>query len=410
LVSEGLIKKLVIQPKDRVKSFEKWENNLMKEFRYSTFSDPRIFGINISYGFIKRYRSSFNELARIYHYRADKKKVKEILMFKETVIPKDNIPIPWDDLKELYEDGELKILYDFAGLNFKEIDELDEMLKDVIETSWEPAALDTPYYYYRIGEFYLDKKEFSTSRQYIEEYLKYEPKEKRAVASLMYIEFEKNNYSKALELANELLEDDPENVILNYHLGQHYTSQKDYAKASNFFDKVLYVNDHDYDTYNSYGLLHLYQNHYQQALTNFEKVLEYSPSYSMNRKYAIENIAETYKAMGDNEKSIQVYYELIETDPTMCLAYSKLSILYNMQNQVSLSDNLLQIAKDNMWEDSYGQIGLACYYSHIGDTKTAIDYLKTAIEMGYSDYSWLEFDPDLENVRNTDEFWEIINE
>ena len=62
-----------------------------------------------------------------------------------------------------------------------------------------------------------------------------------------------------------------------------------------------------------------------------------------------------------------------------------------------------------MWEDSYGQIGLACYYSHIGDTKMSLNYLKTAVEMGFWNFSWLEFDPDLENVRNTDEFWEIIN-
>lgn len=410
LVSEGLIKKLVIQPKDRVISFEKWENNLMKKFRYSIFSDPRIFGTNISYGFINRYRSSFNDLAKIYHYRANKKKVKEILKYKDTVIPKDNIAIPWDDLKDSYEDGEIQILYDFAGLKFKEFDELDEMLKEIIETSWEPAAIDTPYYYYRIGEFYLDKKEFSKSKHYIEEYLKYEPKDKQATAALMFIEFENNNYSKALELANELLEDDPENVILNSHLGQHYTSQKDYKKASKYFDKVLYVDNQDYDTYNSYGLLHLYQNQYDQALNNFVKVLEYSPSYAINRKYALENIAETYKAMGDIDKSIEFYYELIESDPTICLAYSKLSILYNIKSQETLSDNLLQIAKDNMWEDSYGQIGLACYYSHIGDTKTALDYLETAVEMGFSDFSWLVFDPDLENIRNTDEFWEIINE
>ena len=80
----------------------------MKEYRYSIFSDPRIFGINISYGFINRYRSSFNELAKIYHYRANKGKVKEILNFKDTVIPKENIPIPWDDITEMYKDGELK--------------------------------------------------------------------------------------------------------------------------------------------------------------------------------------------------------------------------------------------------------------------------------------------------------------
>ena len=81
------------------------------------------------------------------------------MKFKDTVIPKDNIPIPWDNLMEMYEDGELKQLYDFAGLYFKEFDELDEISEEIIETSWESAALDTPYYYFKIGKFYFDKKD-----------------------------------------------------------------------------------------------------------------------------------------------------------------------------------------------------------------------------------------------------------
>ena len=282
------------------------------------------------------------------------------------------------------------------------------MSKEIIETSWKPAALDTPYYYFKIGDFYLNKKDFSKSRKYLKEYLKYEPKDKRASISLMLIEFEQKNYKNALRLANELLEDNSENITLNTILGTHFVDQKDYAKASKYFDNILYVDDHNYDTFNSYGLLHLYQNQYQKALSNFEKVLEYAPTYSMNRKYALENIAETYKAMGENEKSIEFYFNLIESDPTMCLAYSKLAILFDLESNNNYSKHLMQIAKDNMWEDSYGQIGLACYYSHIGDIKSAVNYLETAVEMGFSDFSWLEFDPDLANVRESNEYWELI--
>ena len=409
-VSEGLVLKIVPQPIDRVKSYQNWENNLMNGYRYSTFSDPRIFGINISYLFVKQYRSSFNDLAKIYHYRADRGKVKEILKFKDTVIPKNNIPIPWDDVKDLYEDGTLRKLYEFAGLNFKEFDQLDEDLENFIETEWKPAALDTPYYYFKLGEYFLEINDFSNSKKYLKEYLKYEPKDKPAAEAVMRIAFEEKDYNSALPIAYDLLKDDPESIYFNNLLGMHFSSQKDYLKASKYFDSILYVDDHNYNTYNSYGLIHLYQNQYQQAIKKFEKVLEYSPGYSISRKYALENIAETYKAMGNNKKSIEIYYKLIESDPTMCLAYSKLAILFDLENNDNSSKHLIQIAKDNMWEDSYGQIGLACYYSHIGDIKTSLNYLETAVEMGFYDFSWLEFDPDLENVRKTDEFWNIINE
>jgi len=407
-VSEGLVHKIVKQPTNRIKSYNRWENNLMKNFRYSIFSDPRIFGENISYNFIHGYRSSFNDLAKIYHYRANQRKVREILQFKDDVIPRDNIPIPFEQLKEMYQDGEIKELYDFAGVEFNEFDLITKWAQEKIETSWEPAALDTPYYYYRIGEYYLDINDIDNSQNYVEEYLKYEPDDKEAKATLMYIDFEKDNYSRALSIANEFLKDDPEDIYINTQLGQHFTSQKEYDKAGEYFEKVLYVNDRDYDVYNSYGLLNLYQHNYLQALDYFEKVLEYAPNYAANSKYAMLNIGDTYKAMGENNKAISVYEKLIEIDPTMCLAYSKLAILYDLDNDLKKSNDLLQIAKDNMWEDSYGQMGLACYYSHKGDVKIALSYLETAIEMNFTDFDWLEFDPDLKNIRETRKFKSLI--
>jgi len=407
-VSEGLVYKIVTQPVRRIESYDKWEENLLNNYRYSIFSDPRIFGTDISYEFIHRYRASFNELAKIYHHRGNKKKVKEILDFKDDVIPKDNIPIPWEKLTEMYEDGGIRKLYDYAGLIFEEFEALDDMSQNLIETSWEPAAIDTPSYYYSIGEYYYNLKEFEKSKNYFEEYLKYEPNDNASKTSLMYIEFEKKNYSRALSLANELLDADPENVALNYLLGSHYSEMADFETAIEFYNNILLVDNQDYDVYNSYGLVLLYQKNYIDAIEYFNKVLEYAPSYAENYKYALDNIAETYKAMGEDKKAIEVFIELIEIDPTMSLAYSKLAILNLKKGDIKKSDQLLQVAKDNMWNNNYGQLGLACYYSYIGDLNKSIFYLESAIELGLTDFSWLNFDPDLENVRETDKFRLLI--
>ena len=148
-------------------------------------------------------------------------------------------------------------------------------------------------------------------------------------------------------------------------------SKNDYSNSSKYFEKVIYIDKYNYDVYNSYGLLHLYQNKYEEALSMFKKAIEYSPVQSIVNIYAKENIAETYKAMGDNKNAINAYYEIIESDPTMCLAYSKLAILHDIEGKIGLSNDLLEIVKENMWEGNYGQLGLACYYSHKEDIKTS---------------------------------------
>ena len=404
-VSEGLVEKLVPQPIERVTSLQKWEQNLMGEYIYSSFSDPRIFGTNISYGFIQRYRDSFNKLARVHHYNADKTKVKEVLSFKDSILPKENIPIPWEKLMEIYEDGELKKIYDYAGMNFKEI---DENAREWVETNWVQSAVDTPYYYRKIGNYYLDLDEYAMSRKYIKEYLKYDSKDEGAMVSLMLSEIGNKNYPRAINIANELLEQNPDEIYYNYFLAHHYSSKGEYKKAEKYFNNILYVDDHNYGAYNSFGLNLLYQKDYDRALSHFEKVLEYAPSYDIASTYALENIAETYKAMGENKKAIETLIKVIESDPTMCFAYSKLSILYLLEGNKPQSDDLLQIAKDNMGKDNYGQIGLSCYYSHTGNIIQSLIYLKTAIEMGFDDFSWLKFDPDLANVRESTEFWKLI--
>lgn len=409
LVFEGLVYKLVAQPAKRFLSYQKWEKNLLENYRYTVFSDPRIFGENISYGFIQNYRTSFNELAKMYYYRGDRYKVREILEFKDTVIPKENIPIPWEKLTDMHEDGRIIKLYDFADLTFNEMEILDGLYTNIIETQWEPTALDTPYYYYKIADYYLDKSDYDLSEKYIREYLKFEPNDEKAKAILMYTNFENKKYSKAIEIANELLKNDPENTTINGFLGQHYTEVDKYDEAKLFFKKVLNVDRKDYDTYNSYGLVYLYEGDFESALDNFNKVLEYAPNYADNYKYALENIAETYKAVGKLEKAKELFTKLIEIDPTLCLAYSKLAIIYDITGNNELSSVLLQIAIDNIWKEYYGQIGLACYYSHKGDIKNAISYLETAINMGFNDFSWLKFDPDLENVRKNRKFWYLID-
>ena len=213
---EGLVYKIVTQPIEKKLSFDHWENNLLNKFRYSVFTDPRIFGINASYGFIQNYRNSFNALANVYKIQDDREKVKEILSFKDNVIPRENIPIPWEDLKEIYKDGATIDLYDYAGLTFREIDELDEGWDNLIATSWEPAAIDSPEYYYEIGRHYYDHNDYSKSQKYIQEYLKYNPTDVISKKIMMYINFDKKYYREALSTAKDLLENDQEDINLNY--------------------------------------------------------------------------------------------------------------------------------------------------------------------------------------------------
>ena len=46
----------------------------------------------------------------------------------------------------------------------------------------------------------------------------------------------------------------------------------------------------------------------------------------------------------------------------------------------------------------------SCYYSLIGQPKASLKKLKEAIELGFDQFKQIQTDPDLENLRNSDEF------
>ena len=404
LVLEGLVYKLVPQPKDRSISFNNLKNNMLQNYRYTIFRDPHILGTKVSYSYVQMYRDSFDDLAKIFWYRGDRNKVKEILEFKETVIPEDNIPIPYDDAKKIYTDGELEKIYNFANLQLDMVEKFDHLSDSIIVNLWLPTATDTPSYYYDIAKFYQTRGNHEKSIEYCNEYLKYESNDEKAKILLATNNADLHNNVGAIKIFEDMLKDNPDDVLLASALGQLYTSTSNYQKAKSHYKKALGADRNNPDLYNPYGLILLYERKYDEAIKQFEKVLALNPGH----KYALENIAETYKATGEIEKAKDTFIKVVEKDPTLALVYSKLAIIEDSFGNKEKSGALLKIANDNLWEGNYGQVGLACYYSYKNDISKSLDYLEQAVELEFSDIPWLKFDPDLENVRKTDRFWKLI--
>ena len=404
LVLEGLVYKLVPQPKDRSISFNNLENNLLQNYRYTIFRDPRVFGINVNYDYVRMYRDAFNYLAKINWYRGNQSKVKEILEFKETVIPENNIPIPYDDRKEIYENGELEKIYSFSNLKLDFVEKFDHISDSVIVNHWIPTATDSPSYYYNIADFYNTRGRYEKSIEYCNEYLKYEPDDENTRKLLASNYRAQKEYGKTINILEEMLINNPDEVLIFSALGQQYTNSNNYQKAKSHYEKAIEADRNNPDLYNPYGLILLYEHKYDAAIKQFERVLNLFPGH----KYALENIAETFKAEGKIEKAKDTFIQVVEKDPTLSLVYSKLAIIEDIFGNKEKSEELLQIAKDNLWEGNYGQIGLACYYSYKNDISKSLAYLKQALELEFHDIPWLKFDPDLENVRQTEKFWKLI--
>ncbi len=50
----------------------------------------------------------------------------------------------------------------------------------------------------------------------------------------------------------------------------------------------------------------------------------------------------------------------------------------------------------------------ACFYARLGEKRTALDTLKSAIVAGHANYEWIKRDPDLESIHNEPEYIELM--
>lgn len=111
---------------------------------------------------------------------------------------------------------------------------------------------------------------------------------------------------------------------------------------------------------------------FDSALINYSKGLEIDP----NNGTAYYSRGNTYYYLSQLDSALADYYKAIEVRPDFPEVY------YN----------------------------IACIYSLKKNLDVAIEYLQKAIELGYDDYDLLKNETDLENIRNTEAFQQLIKD
>ena len=60
-------------------------------------------------------------------------------------------------------------------------------------------------------------------------------------------------------------------------------------------------------------------------------------------------------------------------------------------------------------KDATARYNLACSYSLLGKINQALDALKAAVELGYTDFEYMDKDPDLDNLRKHPAYKQIVS-
>lgn len=114
----------------------------------------------------------------------------------------------------------------------------------------------------------------------------------------------KNQIPAAIRSFQKAVQQDPDFVEANYHLGLDYGKQGDIAQRLTYYKKVSLKDfKNDPDVYYEVGLDFLAHQETAQAISMFKKAIEETPSYGL----AYEQLGNIYEAMGKAEMAHDAY-------------------------------------------------------------------------------------------------------
>ncbi len=222
------------------------------------------------------------------------------------------------------------------------------------------------------NESYLDKAVEASHKA-----LMYDASLSEAYAALGIAYFNKKMRDEAMEAGRKAIELDPQNYIAYWLLGRIYHSSDQDQRAVDVYKKCIELNPDFYSAYadlcNSYeimGQTEKYKEMLQKVLNVIAQHLEsHQDDGRAHMLYGVYLVqaGRVEEAKRESAKAL----ELNPTDPLM---------LYNA----------------------------SCFYSRIQEKQLALETLRNAITAGYQNYEWIKRDTDLDGIRGTREYKELM--
>ena len=153
---------------------------------------------------------------------------------------------------------------------------------------------------------------------------------------------QKNNFKKAENLYESILEVDPNHLESNFRLGSLSAQINNLKKATSYLVKAIEIEPLHSKAYNNLGIVFIRLREFKKAKICYEKAIEIEP----NQEEAYSNLGLVLNELGENKKSIISYVKAIEINPNHLNAIKNISILFKQVQLDNLTgNNLLKLKK-----------------------------------------------------------------
>ena len=291
---------------------------------------------------------------------------------------------------------------------------------------------------YYVGAFYGKHGKQDKAKNYLAKALKKNPGHPEANYNLGIIAVGENRTKDAEQHFLMTLTTNPKHIDAMNNLGLLYAKTSRPDKAMKQYEKALETDPQDTLVRLNLANAMLQKNQPSEAIGQFTKILEIDPSHQGARigltevqrqvdiidsgiehteiMLAVEpenpnlllNMGDLYIDRGNLRKALEHYLKLYKLFPKHPGVLGKSATTYarlnDYENAVAFFKDIVTLTPDK----PEGYYNVACMYSRLNKTDQALLWLRKAIDRGYTKMEKLEYDEDLENVRNAPGFKDLI--
>ena len=177
--------------------------------------------------------------------------------------------------------------------------------------------------------------------------------------------------------------------------------------------KAIEIDPDDFIAHWTLGRIYFTEGKLEQALELFHRVAEIKPAFYAGHL----DVAQSCLGLGRTEEAQAVYAQLLELMPNYLLQNpddSRARLIYaNQLGRAGRRDEAIRESTNALAltpGDPMMLYNAACMYVSLGDSSRAIDALQQAVEAGYTNFGWMQNDPDLVSLRDDPAFVEMLRD
>ncbi len=227
----------------------------------------------------------------------------------------------------------------------------------------------------------------------------------------MYADLDRDNLQKASEASGKALVIDPD--LAEAHsaraLALSLRGNQDEARAE--FETAIRLNPKSYYSFLFYGRHCFSAGEYERSEELLKRACELAPEELQAMSdlcMVLDRLGKQSEALATKHRTYEMAQRNLKLEPdnvrAKCIGAACLIEIGETAKALDWADQVL----NSHPRDASTLYNLSCVYSVAGQIPKAVDVFAKAVIAGFSDRSWIENDPQLDNIRKEPQFQELI--